>query len=116
MTIHNAEIYLKTKLIHPQVRSNRVLRRRLIERLGEAFTVPLTLVCAPAGYGKTTLLVDWAQSCRGRVAWLTLDEDDNDPERFLAYLILAVQQIDPDLGKSVQVLLDFSPRTYLLSR
>jgi len=113
MTIHNAEIYLKTKLIHPQVRSNRVLRRRLIERLREAFTVPLTLVCAPAGYGKTTLLVDWAQSCRGRVAWLTLDEDDNDPERFLAYLILAVQQIDPDLGKSVQVLLDFSEENLL---
>lgn len=113
MAVHSGEIYLKTKLIQPQVRSRRVLRGRLTDRLAGAFSVPLTLVCAPAGYGKTTLLVDWAQNCRAPVAWLTLDEDDNDPARFLSYLIIAMQQIKPGLGKAVEVLLTL-PETDLM--
>jgi len=105
LAVHSAEIYLKTKLIRPRERSSRMVRARLVERLDGVFDVPLALVCAPAGYGKTTLLVDWAQNCRAPVAWLTLDEEDNDPVRFLAYLILAIQQVKPGLGKSAQMTL-----------
>ncbi len=72
----------------------------------------LTLVSAPAGYGKTTLVADWLNSplqagegAGGRVAWLSLDEFDNDPRRFLDYLLVALRQIQADVGKSVKAML-----------
>src|SRR5512137_2225010 len=102
MEIAPVETYLKTKLIHPQVRPQRVPRPRLLQRLPAALQVPLTLVCAPAGYGKTTLLVEWARASQVPVAWLTLDAEDNDPQRFLSYFILALQRLDPELGRSAQ--------------
>jgi LuxR family maltose regulon positive regulatory protein len=74
--------------------------RRLDEglRLGHR----LTLVSAPAGFGKTTLLSDWIRQTDRPAAWLSLDEGDNDPTRFLAYLIAALQGIDPAFGQAVQ--------------
>ena len=67
----------------------------------------LTLVSAPAGYGKTTLVVDWIQSLGSetRVAWISLDEGDNDPTRFLSYWISALQNIDASVGQSAKGLL-----------
>ncbi len=102
---------LTTKLYIPPSRPNLVHRPRLIERLDEALRLKhrLILISAPAGFGKTTLLSEWARHRAEaspplpqiRVAWLSLDEDDNDPARFMAYLIAALQTINKDVGASV---------------
>jgi LuxR family maltose regulon positive regulatory protein len=98
---------LKTKLHIPTIRSELVSRPRLVERLDEGFRrgCKLTLVSAPAGSGKTTLLSEWATQCRQPVAWVTLDEGDNDPFRFFAYLLATLQRIGPDIGQTAQVML-----------
>ncbi len=67
----------------------------------EALHRQLTLVSAPAGFGKTTLVSEWAATCGRPVAWLSLDEGDNDPARFMAYLVAALQTIAPNLGAGV---------------
>jgi LuxR family maltose regulon positive regulatory protein len=61
----------------------------------------LTLICAPAGFGKTTLLSEWLAGCDRPAAWLSLDEGDNDPTRFLAYLVAALQTVAADIGEGV---------------
>jgi LuxR family maltose regulon positive regulatory protein len=89
----SASVILQTKLTPPPVRVDRVHRPRLTERFSASLEHPLTLVCAPAGYGKSTLLAEWFGSEVGRAfvcGWLSLDEDDSDPVRFLMYLISAV--------------------------
>ena len=78
---------LATKLYIPPPRSKIVLRPRLIERLNEGLHCKLTLISAPAGFGKTTLVSEWVAVCEQPVAWLSLDEGDNDPTRFLTYLV-----------------------------
>ncbi|MFZ6027347.1 MAG: LuxR C-terminal-related transcriptional regulator [Chloroflexota bacterium] len=102
--------YLITKLIRPQIRSRRVARPRLLERLGEAARIPLTTVCAPAGYGKTTLLVEWMATCPLPASWLTLSAEDGDLARFLHYFILALQRLEASLGKSAQAVLNLPDR------
>jgi LuxR family maltose regulon positive regulatory protein len=94
---------LTTKLYIPPVRRDLVSRPRLIERLNAGLhrRHRLTLVSAPAGFGKTTLLSEWVTTCGRPVAWLTLDSGDNDPARFLAYLIAALQLIDDGVGVGV---------------
>ena len=92
---------LATKLYVPPPRPNVVLRPRLIERLNEGMHRRLTLVSAPAGFGKTTLLGEWLAGCGRPAAWLSLDEGDNDPARFLAYLVAALQTIAADIGEGV---------------
>ena len=82
-----------------------VRRPRLIERLNQGLHGKLTLISAPAGFGKTTLVSEWITDCEGQVAWLSLDEGDSDPTRFLVYLIAALQTIAPDIGKSIEGLL-----------
>ncbi len=89
---------LATKLFLPRARAALVLRPRLVKLLEAALTHPLTLVSAPAGFGKTTLVATWAQQQPLPVAWLSLDAADNDPNRFLRYLIAALQSLDPALG------------------
>jgi LuxR family maltose regulon positive regulatory protein len=61
----------------------------------------LTLICAPAGFGKTTLLGEWIARCERPAAWLSLDEGDNDPTRFLSYLVAALQTIAPNIGEGM---------------
>jgi LuxR family maltose regulon positive regulatory protein len=92
---------LATKLYLPPSRPKVVLRPRLVERLNEGLHGILTLLSAPAGFGKTTLVSEWVASCQRPTAWLSLDEGDNDPTRFLAYFVAALQTIAPDLGKGV---------------
>ena len=94
---------LTTKLYIPQPRSKTVLRPRLIERLNEGLSASrkLTLICAPAGFGKTTQVSEWAAVCERPVAWLSLDEGDNDPIRFLTYLVAALQTIMVNIGVGV---------------
>ena len=94
---------LATKLHIPLPRPQVVLRPRLIERLNEGLHCKLTLISASAGFGKTTLVSEWAAGCerrepKVRVAWLSLDEGDNDPTRFLTYLIAALQTIVANIG------------------
>lgn len=94
-------IATKTKLFVPTPRVDRVARTRLDARLEEGVRGPLTLVCAAAGFGKTTLVVDWLQRTRRSAGWLSLDEHDNDPLRFLAYLAQAVKTVRSNLGAGV---------------
>jgi len=91
---------LFTKLFIPSPRSKIILRPRLIERLNEGMGRKLTLLSAPAGFGKTTLLSEWLASCQRPVAWLSLDEGDNDPVRFLTYLVAALQTLPPKTGEA----------------
>ena len=77
---------LATKLYPPPARRRIVLRPRLVERLNEGLAAgnKLTLVSAPAGSGKTTLISEWVTGCGRAATWLSLDEADSDPSRFLA--------------------------------
>jgi LuxR family transcriptional regulator, maltose regulon positive regulatory protein len=95
------EQLLSTKLYIPPTRPQLVLRPRLIERLNESLHRKLTLISAPAGFGKTTLVSEWIASCTRPVAWLSLDEGDNDPTRFLAYLVAALQTVVANIGEGV---------------
>src|ERR1051326_6108441 len=95
---------LATKLYLPRLRPNVVTRPRLLERLNEGLHRKLTLISAPAGFGKTTLVSEWVEEIdrpRARTAWLSLDEGDNDHIRFLTYLIAAVQTIAAGIGEGV---------------
>ena len=95
---------LTTKLRAPRTRPNLVARSRLRDALAAGKGRPLTLVSAPAGFGKTTLLGEWAEDRSGderSVAWVSLDESDNDPARFLTYLITALQNVEEVIGEGV---------------
>ena len=92
---------LVTKLYIPPPRSKLVLRSRLIECLDKGLNGKLTLVCAPAGFGKTTLVSEWVAVCQRPVAWLSLDERDSVPAQFLAYLIAALQTVIPQVGETL---------------
>jgi LuxR family maltose regulon positive regulatory protein len=82
---------LRTKLSVPVIRAELVPRPRLLARLNEGLIGKLTLISAPAGFGKTTLLAWWSKSCHLPVAWLSLDESDNEPVRFIAYLVASLE-------------------------
>jgi LuxR family maltose regulon positive regulatory protein len=84
---------LTTKLFVPLSRPKIVVRPRLVERLNEGLQQKLTLVSAPAGFGKTTLVSEWVTGCQHPIAWLSLDEGDNDPKRFLLYFVAALQTL-----------------------
>ena len=92
---------LATKLYIPPPRPKVVFRPRLIERLNEGLHRKLTLISAPAGFGKTTLVSEWVAGCERPSAWLSLDEGDNDPTRFLAYFVAALQTVAANIGKGV---------------
>src|SRR3990170_121261 len=99
---------LATKLYIPPPRAKIVPRPRLVERLNEGLSSgrKLTLISASAGFGKTTLLGEWVAGGerlepKVRVAWLSLDEGDNDPARFLTYLIAALQTIVANIGEGL---------------
>jgi LuxR family transcriptional regulator, maltose regulon positive regulatory protein len=89
----NSSVFMATKLYLPVIRSVLIKRSRLVERLQVGTKRRLSLVIAPAGYGKTTLLGEWLASIAGtswRVAWVSLDEYDNEPARFWGYVIEAL--------------------------
>ena len=108
------DLLVPTKLYFPQVRSGLIVRPRLIEQLNNSLDGRFTLLSAPAGFGKTTLLAEWisCQNERGRkeqlagqvlskIAWLSLDVHDNDLTRFWNYLVAAWQRADDAIGQSV---------------
>jgi LuxR family maltose regulon positive regulatory protein len=94
---------LATKLYIPPLRPSIVPRPRLVDRLNECLAMGcnLTLISAPAGFGKTTLVSEWIASCGRPVAWLSLDERDNDPARFITYLVKALQTIQAGIGEGL---------------
>jgi LuxR family maltose regulon positive regulatory protein len=96
---------LSTKLYIPPVRPDLVSRPRLIERLNAGLHRKLTLISAPAGFGKTTLLSEWTHQTAVPVAWVSLDKADNDSTRFWAYFIAALQRVHESVGESVLVAL-----------
>jgi LuxR family transcriptional regulator, maltose regulon positive regulatory protein len=96
---------LRTKLYIPAMRSQQVNRPRLITLLNGGRDKTLTLVSAPAGYGKTTMVSRWLKETGTAAAWLSLDAGDNDPIRFLQYLLEAIQTIAPGAAKEAQGIL-----------
>ncbi len=92
---------LATKLYSPPPPVKAVLRPGLVERLNEGLQRKLTLISAPAGFGKTALVSTWLAGSDRQVAWLSLDEGDNDPTRFLIYLVAAVRTIAPGIGETL---------------
>jgi LuxR family maltose regulon positive regulatory protein len=92
---------LATKLYIPRLRPNVVSRPRLLERLNEGLHRKLTLISAPAGFGKTTLVSQWLAGGPRPIAWLSLDEGENDPARFLTYLVAALRTVAPNIGEGI---------------
>jgi LuxR family transcriptional regulator, maltose regulon positive regulatory protein len=97
---------LQTKLYIPPPKSRLVSRPRLLGKLDNLRERKITLISAPAGFGKTTLLCDWIeyqgqQQLPLQVAWLSLDSNDNDPVRFLTYFVTALQKVDLSFGEEI---------------
>jgi LuxR family maltose regulon positive regulatory protein len=102
---------LPTKLYAAPARPDVVARPHLLARLAAGVAGPLTLICAPAGFGKTTLLAAWrGQTAQPAVAWLSLDAEDSDPFHFLRYLVAALRTTDPRAGATLLPLLQAAPR------
>jgi LuxR family maltose regulon positive regulatory protein len=102
------DVLLATKLHVPRPQPGFVRRRRLLQALGEGLARGRVLVCAPAGFGKTVLLADWARGGGRLVAWLSLDSGDSDPARFWRYAVAALDRAQPGLGGRVSPLLPHS--------
>ena len=100
---------LSTKLYSHPLTSKIISRMRLVKSLNELR--PITLLSAPPGFGKTTLISEWQTESKLNFAWLSIDEDDNNASRFLSYLIAALQTIKPEIGSAGTLLLQSSPAT-----
>ena len=105
VTARGSDVLLATKLHLPGPRPGQVPRPRLTARLDEGLTRGLILAAAPAGYGKTVLLADWARHGEHPVAWLSLDAGDNDPARFWRHAVAALDRARPGTGERVAPLL-----------
>ncbi len=99
--------FLTTKLYIPPPHPTLVARPRLIKRLNAGLQGKLTLITAPAGYGKTTLLSEWIPHTNRPIAWVSLDESDNEVEVFWTYFIAALQTIQKDLGENILKVLQY---------
>jgi LuxR family maltose regulon positive regulatory protein len=99
------DVLLATKLHVPRPRPGFVPRPRLLEQLSRGAASALTLVCAPAGFGKTSVLAEWARGGPDPVAWLSLDQGDSDPARFWRYVAAALDGLRPGIAQQVAVLL-----------
>ena len=106
MTAGTAEVVITTKLFRPGLRQQTVERKRLYDLLREGRTLPLTLVVAPAGWGKSTIVADWLARDDVTAGWVSLDGGDNDPKRFWRYLLLAAGQAGSAAGPAALRRLD----------
>ena len=107
---------LQTKLYIPPTNTSLVPRPSLIDKLNAGLDGKLTLVSAPAGFGKTTLIADWIQQLSIEACWLSLDEDDNDPQQFFSYLAAAIRPLtntDPTLPQLLQSPQPMPPKTLI---
>src|SRR5690349_14099135 len=105
--VEQAYTLLSTKLTPPHISSSLIARDLLYARLDYGLTAKLTLLSAPAGFGKTTLAAEWSAT-HDSTAWLSLDAGDNDPIRFWRYTIAACQRLDSAIGSSALALLESS--------
>ena len=105
MATAERDALLATKLHMPAPRPGLVPRPRLAEQLDEGLTRGVILVCAPAGYGKTVVLADWARRGEHPAGWLSLDAGDNDPARFWRHAVAALDRVRPGVGDRVAPLL-----------
>ena len=96
--MQKADTLIRTKLRLPFTRAALVPRPRLRTRIMEGLRGPLTLITAPAGFGKTTLVASCIASCGLPAAWLSLDKNDNQAGRFLGYLVAALHGVDNRIG------------------
>ena len=104
---------LMTKFHLPPISPNAIHRPHLIEDLNHSILGKLTLVSAPAGFGKTTLVSMWAKEKDDPVIWLSLDADDNDPARFMTYLITAFQRYDETIAVgALEIRKEIRPASY----
>ncbi|MGA7607931.1 MAG: hypothetical protein WCA79_18590, partial [Anaerolineales bacterium] len=101
-------LLLKTKISVPPLPGEFVHRPRLTDRINQGVNGPLTLLAAPAGFGKTNLLIEWTKETSLPVAWLTIDSDDNDLSRFFRYLVGALQTLEAGLGEEALDLIQSS--------
>ena len=100
---------LATKFFAPPRPAHDISRPSLSKRLDEGVSRKLTLVCAAAGFGKSTLVSQWAQDCSFPSAWLSLDVEDRDPKRFLEYLAASLEVISQTVGSGLPAMLRSSP-------
>ena len=114
---------LATKLFAPQPSPGSLERTRLLQRLDAGLAGRLSVVCAPAGFGKSSLLGAWVQACEHPSAWLSLDEGERDADQFVAYLTASLRSVSPDLGDGALALAQARPRpapqavlTHLINR
>jgi LuxR family maltose regulon positive regulatory protein len=103
--VSEQDALLATKLHVPRPQPGFISRPRLLKALGEGLARGFILVCAPAGSGKTALLADWARSGQRPVAWLSLDQADNDPARFWCHAAAALDNVHPGTGERLGPLL-----------
>jgi LuxR family maltose regulon positive regulatory protein len=111
--------FLQTKLQRPRVDDDLVSRPRLFEQINRGLERPLTLVSAPAGFGKTTLLSAWLQGQDLHSAWISLDENDDDPGIFLRYFAAAIKRMFPNACEDILPLLEapqLPPQEYLATK
>ncbi|TDN91534.1 serine/threonine-protein kinase [Microbacterium sp. BK668] len=112
LAVASSRPLLETKVYRPEARRNAVPRPRLVKQLERAIQSSLTIVSAPAGFGKSTLLAAWlaeelpSETGDRAAAWLSLDDADNDPARFWAYVVAALRTVDPDVGAEALALLE----------
>ena len=97
--------FLRTKLHRPPISVEVVRRSQLHEQMDHGLETPLTLVAAPAGYGKSTLVSHWLESLSHPNAWLSLDVDDSDLTLFTSYLITAIRTLFPDACRETEALI-----------
>jgi LuxR family maltose regulon positive regulatory protein len=96
-------LLLATKLYQPSLPPKRVQRPLLIQRLNRGLESgrPITLVSAPAGFGKTTCISEWVNALDSPASWLSLEPADDDPGAFFTYFVAALQKVDENLGREI---------------
>ena len=109
LTVDHPMVLIQTKLYRPRKRSDLIARARLLDRLNAGLSGNVTLVSAPAGFGKSTLLAQWVQTLDHPTAWLSLDEHDNEPRAFVQSLTAALQSAFPETSQATASLLE-APR------